>query len=1017
MARLRFGRFVLDTDDRTLVGPVGPIAIEARPFDLLAHFVVNPGRLLTNDHLRGAVWGAEALSDSSVPTCVGKLRAVLADLPRSPRYIETVRGRGYRFLAQVAVATPNDAAAGEGFDPNHPPLVGRAAALEMIDRAVAAIAERGPGRLQIVRGEAGIGKSRIIDEAVRQARPRVRVLTAHCPEVEGGPSYHPWVQVLQAVGEEPAGPGPGAEFERLREALAPLYPEMSRSGCRIGRRPRRAVDQFSLRRHWLRTIRTLALEEPLLIAIEDVHRSDQESILLAEDLARDLARLPVVLLLTHRPATDTTSVTEALSRLTRTACCEAIDLPALSRSEIDSLVESYPDLEHPGTELVLARTQGNPFYVTQLLQSLRGRPVSGEAGVLPLPANARGIVSRVLLGMTRNVRDILATSSVLGREFAARLVAQVMGRAPDAILAELTPALRAGLIEAHGDTPDAFRFVHVLLRDALYEQLEPHERRELHDTVARNLERSDVRDDLVRARLIAHHFFEGVPVTPLARAREASLRAASLAARRFAHHDARGLRERALRLARADEEAGPAELCSIQLELAVSQLYCEDRRASRVTLFEAANAARDAVSPELLARCALALSPDFLEIEVGKRDPELIALLEEALESLSPANRALRSKLLARLSQAIQAIGPHERVVRLARESLELARGLPSEERRAVETTALIATAESLAAPGDVDERLTLLGELVDRSVRDRDLVAHMTHLVRLIAARHEAGDFTGVDTAVEDLRGAADRSGLSQYRWYPLAFDAMRAMMRGELDRADDLGNRFVEIGRRTDDINVIETRASQVALLTLEQDRLPSVRGLAQDHLRRQPHFDGWRAAVVMISAYSDREEHTRQLLEEFDPRRIEELSYLPGIAPVVAIAVGLARVGDAARARFVYDLLEPSTHRAASLGYGVGHMGAISHYLGLLARAQGALDAAIAHLREALELEGRWQAPNWQARSALELARTLHTAGRDAEEIRFLLESTSAKERPDRSPFTARRHLEVSRAVGLA
>src|SRR5262249_41889282 len=155
----------------------------------------------SKDELLGRLWPGEHVSDSVLPRCITLARKALGDDPNAQRMIQTVHGRGYRFvgaaLRQADVVVTSSTTPARSVEQGT--FVGRAEAMAVL-RAALADAERGNGRLLLLVGEPGIGKTRTAAELAAEARAGgAMVLTGRCHEGEGAPAFWPWVQVVRGM--------------------------------------------------------------------------------------------------------------------------------------------------------------------------------------------------------------------------------------------------------------------------------------------------------------------------------------------------------------------------------------------------------------------------------------------------------------------------------------------------------------------------------------------------------------------------------------------------------------------------------------------------------------------------------------------------------------------------------------------------------------------------------------------------------------------------------------------------
>src|SRR5258705_9439874 len=211
-----------------------------KAFAVLRHFVEHPTHLLTKDALLAAVWGDTVVSEAALTSCIRDVRRALADTSREPRYIETVHRRGFRFIGPVA-STP--AAPMALSDAPPPTVVGRDAELERLQRSFET-ARAGRRRLVFVTGEAGIGKTTLVETFLaRLGGGDVRIGRGQCVEQYGtGEAYMPVLEALARMGRQPGGAAIVAALRQyapswLTQLPAPLGDDDFEAVQRRGGRP------------------------------------------------------------------------------------------------------------------------------------------------------------------------------------------------------------------------------------------------------------------------------------------------------------------------------------------------------------------------------------------------------------------------------------------------------------------------------------------------------------------------------------------------------------------------------------------------------------------------------------------------------------------------------------------------------------------------------------------------------------------------------------------------------------
>ncbi len=342
----------------------------------------------------------------------------------------------------------------------------------------------GAGALLLVGGEPGIGKSRLAEALAAQARDSgARVLVGRCWEAGGAPAYWPWVQALrgylrglpraQLIAQTGAG---GAELTALFPELGDALPASAAASSEGAR--------FRLFEAIGSLLANASAAKPLAIFLDDVHAADGSSLLLLRYLATQLPGLPLLISCCYRDTEAGPELEGALADLGRDPVTHRVSLAGFDQEATAHLLEETMG-SAPEAELlaqVQDGTRGNPLFVAELGRLL----AAGEwhEGRLPIPDGVRETIGHRLERRSSGCRKVLDTASAFGREFELEPLGRVCGLEEDALFAAIEEATAARFV---GDVPGAagrLRFSHVLMRDALYDQLAATRRMKLHREIA-----------------------------------------------------------------------------------------------------------------------------------------------------------------------------------------------------------------------------------------------------------------------------------------------------------------------------------------------------------------------------------------------------------------------------------------------------------------------------------------------------------------------------------------------------
>ncbi len=542
-----FPPFHLDVADERLFEDGAPVRLGGKALAVLRCLVSEPGRLVTKDQLLARAWPATAVSEAVLTTAMRELRRALRDDARAPRFVETVHGRGYRFIAPVmASEAPPRAAAGpaagaatiaRAASPAFPGFVGRARELDRM-RDWCAEAHRGRRRIGFVAGEAGIGKSALVEALLAglAADGGVLIARGQCVEQYGaGEAYLPILEALGRLGRERR-----AAVKTVLEACAPSW--LAHLPAVAGDAPPRAAPRVTperMLRELADALEALAGPETLVLVLEDLHWSDTATLEALAYVARraDPARLLVIA--SYRPIealAPAHPARSAIGELRQRAPCEELRLDYLQVEDVERYVLDRCGADAPWRELAALlhrRTAGHPLLlaaiVTDLLRAGRGSAGAGapSAAALDLDALARSVPTSVrqfiehrFTELAAGDQAILAAASVAGEAFSVAAVAAAAGEAEERVDARCAAWARHGpFLTAEGTArwPDGtiaarYRFRHALFQEVIYAGVPAGRRAALHRAIGTRLEQGHgSRADQLSAELAVHFEQGGMP--------------------------------------------------------------------------------------------------------------------------------------------------------------------------------------------------------------------------------------------------------------------------------------------------------------------------------------------------------------------------------------------------------------------------------------------------------------------------------------------------------------------------
>jgi hypothetical protein len=825
-------------------------------------------------------------------------------------------------------------------------------------------AHEGRGLLVLLSGEPGIGKTRLMQEAAREAGERGwRVTAGRCWEEGGAPAYWPWIQAVRAL---------GGDVERFAAAAAgSADPETVRF------RLFDAAGQFLVE---------VARDRPLMIVLDDLHAADAASLVLLRFVSEAVADAPILIVGSYREReVRLHERRESFAELIRTAT--RISLQGLSVDEVEAYLTGVTGQETSRSlaARLHALTGGNPFFLGEVVRVVArdGLP-EGDGGPDPMrrvPDEVRTLLRRRMADLPDETLGALRVAAVIGREFHLRVLERTSRLNIARLLDILAEADDAGVISEDPAIPRRYAFVHELVRETLYDDLASAKRLELHRTIGTVLEelyRNDLDPHLSE---IAHHLALAAPVGDVSAAIDYLVRAGDRAAGILAYEEAGVHYERALGLLGAAEAASRERHCELLLRLGDARWRAGDTRAARASFEEAAELARRLGDGQMLARAALGYVVGlggfllFARFEVGATG---VGLLEEALAALPREDSPLRARVLARLAVEMHTSYEVERRLAVSTEAVEMSRRLGDSEAL---VTALHARHWALGAPEMIHERLENTEEMlaVAAELGDEEL-AFLAHNSRFHCFL-ELCDGPGVDAEIAAVTQLGERIQQPFYRWHGVCLHVIRAELDGRFADAERLAREALRIARLRDSEYAAYTyKYAQMVAIRWAQGRLDEYWPEIADHGERYLWVARWREALAAAergdrsAAAAEIARHAGRGFADI-PRDLFWLIRLCSLAEACVVAE------DHARARTLYELLLPYPGRNA-VPYTQQPFGPVALRLGMLAAMLERWDDAERHFETALARCELLGARAIRARVLVEYARALLARSRDGD-----------------------------------
>ncbi|HYC56189.1 MAG TPA: AAA family ATPase [Candidatus Binatia bacterium] len=518
------------------------ISLRPKTWAVLVYLASRPDALVTKHELLDALWPDAMVSEGTLNKSIGELRAALADDRGQPRFIETVARRGFRWIGGSGFIATNDApatappvaaqeTAGE-IGLATPGLIARESELATLDRCYAAAAA-GTRQLVFVTGEAGAGKSTLVDAFLCRLETTADVAIARGQCIDTYTQHEPFRPILEALERLAGRPDIASRvIGALRTHGRSWLRHMPSIDDAAAAAPHEAAAASgSMLRELASVVEAISRDRPLVLVIEDVHWADLATSDACNHLARrrDPARLMIVL--TMRPA-DSLLVGHPLHAMRIELANRALATEVAAAAFTPASIREYVVGRCPGLELapdlcqwVHYQSAGNPLFVRLLVDDLIDRNLFAQSAegrwrLLGSPAELRNVIpdslraliERQIAGLSDAERAVVEAACVLPRAFEASSIATAAGVTPEDA-EEICDALaRRGCILRGADPAAAslraprFAFVHVLVQRVLLDCLPPSRARRYHVAAAEYLERDRRGDSEATAVELALHY-------------------------------------------------------------------------------------------------------------------------------------------------------------------------------------------------------------------------------------------------------------------------------------------------------------------------------------------------------------------------------------------------------------------------------------------------------------------------------------------------------------------------------
>lgn len=831
-------------------------------------------------------------------------------------------------------------------------------------------AAAGRGRLLMLVGEPGIGKTRLTEEAATYAGLRGgRVVAGSCFEGDVAPAYWPWVQVVRQylAGTSPdqarAALGQGAgEIAQIVSEIRELIPDLKPP-------PELEPDEmrFRLFDAMASFIARASSEHPLVIILDDLHWSDTPSLMLLEFVVRQVRSSNVLLIATYRDVEIGRghALSASLGVVLRESHVSRVVLRGLDEATVADFLERTAGRPVPATltQAVFRETEGNPFFVNETARLLidEGRiddkSLKSGAWDLAVPQSVREVIGRRLDRLSGELNELLTLASVIGREFEVEVLAHVSDRTADEIVDSLEEGVKAQVIEEDRGGPSTFRFSHALIKETLLDEPTTIRRIRIHGRVA------DAIYEIHQAKLepylaeLAYHACEA-STGRCDTAIDYSIRAAELAMSQVAWEEAVELLARAREVLEQSETGDPALGCALLLALADAKSRVGEVETAVELYREAGERARAEGLPHEFALAAIAASETAAMQTIGEK-PWLTDMLVEAEELLRGRDDSLLARVLSRRAVTDLYRSRDDEVERalrlveiraLADEAMQIAEasGDPNTRLRTALDHFHLAS-----GPDERDAQLALGREIVDLAVELQDREAEAEGRMAMLICHAAMYNRAGFDAELSRYAELAIEMRRPRYQMYILSRSSAVAMIEGRFDEARRLSDEALKIGTDAQEGEIGPLHMGQQFILGWLDGRLDRIGEIIEFFKIIEAQVGGLygiNGVIAFMEVLDGRLDEARVRFDRLSAIDFAVPKDIGWMASMCAMVWACEAVGTPDEARKIYDLMAPYRGQMIFIGGVTTMLGSTELYLGILACQFGDFALAVEHFAAA-------------------------------------------------------------------
>lgn len=772
----------------------------------------------------------------------------------------------------------------------------------------------------IILGEAGIGKTRFVNEIAHEATDQTWIWARSSSDRSAPPMW----SILHSLGftSEPER-NAVSEFERNHR----LVQDLQKRGSRV------------------------------VLVLDDFHWADEATVRFVRQLAEyETEALVTIICSRSAPAYLGTDAGATALELGRRESSHQVTLEALDAQATAAIIDKHPTGSTREARYLHQRSAGNPLFLTELLSA-------GDVAANVPPVIANVVISR-LHGADAPITSVLTTAAVIDDEIDPSIVLRAGSFSAGEVVAAIEHGRSMGLIST--TESGHATFAHSLLRESLSTLVSATDRCRIHDRVASEIETRFEVNEHSKYRL-AHHAFHALPLGSALRSAQASSAAGALAAKAFAFADARGHYRQARAAADyLDPDDRQTVLPSILCELGYHTIRAGNTPPGRELLMTAVEAARRLNDDALFVRAARCLTE--AAAPAGTNDQAISEIVERALEISAGDETEDRVQLLVDLAGLRYFTHDLAHRKALCDDSFALAHRV-GDRALAIASTG---TWAAIYEPSTVDERMRLVTAARDSARRSRSVDQAILNASLEIGTSFELGRIRHAISVLDQVQSQAKPLQAPRLKWFMHGWSVVVDVLHGRLAEADDKAHTGLVMWEEGSHQDSVAAFGGQLVMIRILQRRAGELVDLLRGTVIAEPNNLAYQALLAAVIVHEDTDEAgaiVHALLEVLERDKLRGDALTTTTLAFLAETINLVPDVDPARAERLAESIEPLTHMHTVVnGFGAGAMywGSMHHAHGLALAAAGKLDLARLSLEQAVTEHDRVGAVLFSARS---------------------------------------------------